>query len=67
MSKPLIELIVSESGDWEILRVKTDEVDTEYSGHSIGYHIWLEIMRDYLGCDIKIKEVSDEDMENERY
>jgi len=65
--KPLIELITCESGDWEVLRIKTDEVDMEYSGHSIGNYIWLETMRDYLGCDIAMKEISDEDMEIKKY
>jgi hypothetical protein len=67
MSKPLIQYITSDSGDWAVLRVKTDEAETEYSGHSIGFFVWLEVMRDYLKCDIEMKCISDEDMENENY
>lgn len=67
MNKPLIQYIACDSGDWAVLRIKTDEGDTEYSGHDISYYTWLEVIRDYLNCNIDIKCISDEDMENENY
>lgn len=65
MSKPLIELITCESGDWEVLRVNLGE-DFERSGHSIRELDWLDLL-DKLGYRLEIKEISDEDMEMENY
>lgn len=67
MSKPIIEFITCESGDWDVLRIKIDDVDQEYSGHSIYSCTWLEILRDYLGCEVITKVISDEDMEEGNY
>lgn len=67
MAKPKIELITCESGDWQVLRVKTDTDDEQFSGHSIDPYIFLEVIRDYLGCEIETRCISDEDMEMEKY
>ena len=64
-SKPLIELITCESGDWEVLRAISGE-DFEHEGHSIPSHGWIELL-EILGFNVEEKEISDEDMEYGRY
>ena len=65
MSKPFIELITCESGDWEVLRVNLGE-DFDFSGHSIPNHEWVRLIK-MLGYEVEEKEISDEDMEFENY
>jgi len=65
MSKPLIELITNESADWEVLQVNLGE-DFKCEGHSISNHGWVGLL-EVLGFEVVKKEISDEDMENERY
>jgi hypothetical protein len=65
MSKPLIELITCESGDWEVLRMNLGE-DFEYSGHDIPDGVWIKLLRT-LEYDVEEKEISDEDMEQGNY
>ena len=65
MSKPFIELITCESGDWEVLRVNLGE-DFDFSGHSIPNHGWVRLIK-MLGYEVEEKEISDEDMEFENY
>jgi len=65
MSKPLIELIVCESGDWEVLRVNFGE-DFKCEGHSISNYGWIGLL-EILGFEVEVKEISDKDMEDERY
>jgi len=61
MSKPLIELINCESGDWEVLRMNLGE-DYKYEGHSIPDFAWIKILKK-LGFTVIEKSISDEDME----
>jgi hypothetical protein len=63
MTKPLIELIKCDSGDWSVLRVNSKE---ECSGHEIPDIVWLELLEN-IGYETVVKWISDEDMENERY
>lgn len=65
MSKPFIELIKCESGDWNILRVNLGE-DFEFSNHSIPNDVWVELIK-LLGYEIEVRTISDEDMEYGRY
>ena len=65
MSKPLIELIVSESGDWEVLRMNLGE-EFKHEGHSISNHGWIGLL-EVLGYEVDVREIFDEDMENENY
>jgi hypothetical protein len=65
MSKPLIELINCESGDWEVLRVNLGE-DFSYEGHSIPDDTWINLLS-LLGYEVKAKRISDEDMEDGNY
>ena len=65
MSKPLIELIVPESGDWEVLRMNFGE-DFKYEGHSIPNGAWIKLL-EILGFEVEVREISDEDMESENY
>jgi len=65
MSKPLIEFIVCESRDWEILRMNFGE-DFEVSGHKIYNGDWIDLL-EKLGYKVKIKDISDKDMEYQRY
>ena len=65
MSKPLIELITCESGDWSVLKVNLGE-DFEYQGHSIPDFKWIELL-EMLGYKVDYKEISDEDMEEGNY
>lgn len=54
----IIRIITNESGDWAILR--NDEFET--SGHSLGVSEFTELL-EYLGYEVDIKEISDEEME----
>jgi len=65
MSKPLIELITNESGDWEVLQVNLGE-DFKCEGHSISNHGWVGLL-EVLGYEVEVKCISDEDMECGRY
>ena len=65
MSKPFIELITCECGDWEILRVNLGE-DFQAEGHRLNGWDWIELL-DLLGYKVEEREISDEDMENRRY
>ena len=65
MSKPLIELIVPESGDWEVLRMNLGE-NFKHEGHRIPNHEWIRLL-EVLGYEVEVREISDEDMENENY
>lgn len=65
MSKPFIELITCECGDWEILRVNLGE-DFQAEGHRLNDWDWIELL-DLLGYKVEEREISDEDMENRRY
>jgi len=65
MSKPLIELIFPESGDWEVLRMNLGE-DFKHEGHSIPNGAWIKLL-EILGYEVEVKYISDEDMEHERY
>lgn len=65
MSKPLIELITCESGDWEVLRVNLGE-DFQEEGHSINHWQWIDLIK-LLGYEVEKREISDEDMEYQNY
>lgn len=65
MSKPLIELITCEAGDWAVLRMNLGE-GFRAEGHSISNWDWIELL-DVLGFKIECKCISDEDMEYGRY
>lgn len=54
----IIRIITNESGDWSIL--KNDEF--EISGHNLGVDEFKELLK-YLGYEVDIKEISDEEME----
>jgi hypothetical protein len=59
-----IELISCESGDWEVLKID-DRVLVE--GHSIRSRDWVELIKYCFECEVKIEQISDEDMEYGRY
>jgi len=65
MSKPLIELITCESGEWEILRVNFGE-DFKHEGHSISNYGWIGLL-EVLGFEVKVREISDENLEMGEY
>ena len=65
MSKPLIELITCESGDWEVLRMNLGE-DFNWGGHSISNQGW-KLLLERLGYEVETKCISDEDMEMGEY
>lgn len=65
MSKPFIELISNESGDWEVLRLDIGE-GFHAEGHSISNWDWIELL-DVLGYKVEKIEISDEKMENGDY
>ena len=65
MSKPYIELITCESGDWSVLKVNCGE-DFDYEGHSIPDAEWVRLL-DLLRYTVEQKEISDEDMEEGNY
>ena len=58
-----VEHIVSESGDWAVLRVNGKNYA---SGHSIPDHEWMELLAE-LGAEIDYVEISDKEMEEENY
>ena len=65
MSKPLIELITCNAGDWEILRVNLGE-DFEFQGHTIPNHEWIRLIK-LLGYKVEERIIRDEDMEYGNY
>jgi len=65
MSKPLIELITFDAGDWSVLRVNLGE-DFECQGHSIPESEWIRLIK-LLGYEVEKREISDEDMEDGNY
>jgi hypothetical protein len=65
MSKPLIQLITCESGDWEVLRINLGE-DFSFEGHSIPNEVWIRLIKK-LGYVVETIDVSDEDMEYRNY
>jgi len=64
MSKPIVELITCDEGDWEVLKVNGDIFK---EGHSITNSNWIDLIH-YIS-DIKINEtnITDDDMENGNY
>lgn len=60
MSKPLIELITNEGGDWEVLRL---DAETQWENHSLSIWDWIELL-ETLGYKVEKREISDEDMES---
>lgn len=58
MSRPRVQIISNESGDYETLRC--DEFET--SGHSLSKYDYQELL-EYLGYDCDIEDISDEEME----
>jgi hypothetical protein len=64
-SKPYIDLITCESGDWQILRVNYGE-DFEVGGHSLSSWDWIRLVN-LLGFEVEEKVISDKDMENCNY
>jgi hypothetical protein len=64
-SKPQIELITCDSGDWKVLRVNLGE-DFNYEGHSIPDGVWVEMIS-RLGFEVETNCISDEDMEYGKY
>lgn len=65
MSKPLIELITCESGDWEVLRVDFGE-DFDRSCHRLDSSDWCDLLT-LLGYKVDKITISDEDMEMGNY
>lgn len=65
MSKPFIELITCQSGDWEVLRMDYGE-GFDCEGHSISKYDWIELLN-VLGFKVETREISDEDMEMGNY
>ena len=65
MSKPLIELISCNAGDWSVLRMNLC-ADYESQGHSIPNHEWIRLIK-LLGFEVEEREISDEDMEYGNY
>lgn len=65
MSKPFIELITCESGDWEVLRVNLGE-DFQTESHRLNNWDWI-VLLDLLGYRVEQREISDEDMEMGKY
>lgn len=63
MSKPQIELITSNSGDWEVLKIDS-EIFAE--NHRLSSYDWVRFL-DKLGYKIEEIEISDEDMEMGNY
>ena len=63
MSKPQIELIRCNSGDWEVLKIDS-EIFAE--NHKLSSYDWVRFL-DKLGYKIEEIEISDEDMEMGNY
>ena len=60
MTKPYIQYITYDTGDWAILDVNCGE-DFHFEGHSIPDHIWIELIK-MLGYEVEREEVEyDED------
>lgn len=64
-SKPHIELITCECGDWEVLRINLGE-DFQREGHNINNDMWIHLLN-VLGYEVETREISDEDMEFGNY
>lgn len=62
MSKPCIKLTTNESGDWKILEADIGG-DFCRDGHSISHYDWIDLLN-YLGYEVEMKTISDEEMEN---
>ncbi len=58
MSRPRINIITNELGDWEILRCDEFEI----YGHSLDKYAFKKLL-EYLGYDVDLNEISDEKME----
>lgn len=58
MSK--IKLLTCESGDWQVLKCNEFKV----SNHSITYFDWINLLK-YLGYEVDVVELSDDEMEVE--
>ena len=65
MSKPYIELITCDEGDWEVLRVNYGE-DFQEEGHRINNDGWIDLL-DLLGYKVEEICISNERMENGDY
>lgn len=65
MGKPFIELIICESGDWEVLRLNYGE-DFNRENHSISNYDWIKLL-DLIGLKVEVREISDRDMEEGNY
>lgn len=65
MSKPLIELITCDEGDWEVLRVNYGE-DFQEEGHRINNDGWIDLL-ELLGYKVEEICISNERMESRDY
>lgn len=65
MSKPYIEYIHSDGGDWHVIRLNVGE-DMFYEGHDIPAHVWINLL-ETLGFSVDNKLISDDDMECGNY
>jgi hypothetical protein len=61
-----VEHIVSEDGDWVVIRVDGKEY---YSGHSVPDFVWMTLLHTVSNHSItsSSKEISNEDMEEGNY
>ena len=64
-AKRKIEVISCENGEWEVVRIDKGR-DFVASGHSIGTHQWVHLLR-YLGFDVEEIELTEEEMEKGDY
>ena len=55
--KPIIELITTKDGDWQVLRLNKGK-DYEYCGHSISNSGWI-ILLVALGYEVIEREISE--------
>lgn len=58
-----VDVITNESGDWIVIQLNGELYE---EGHSISVYSWLNLIHK-LGNEVKIKEVSDEDMAYKLY
>ena len=58
-----IELLTSECGDWQVLRIDGEVYD---EGHRIDSETWLGLLEKF-GVTVSEEWISDEDMEYGRY
>lgn len=65
LESPLIELITSDSEDWEVLRMIGDK-DFEKSRYRVLNKNWIELL-EVLGYEVFQREVSEDDMNNCNY